>query len=160
MTAVGAAYPPSVSPFNSFQKINIRQLELETHHRGSYPLVGNVCQGTRMQAVITTVEDEAGDGLPFSLYQQEPQSVRPASSILKKDGVFIIKEPYFKVVGIGGYAIRVDHPTDVIWLADNDTRMSLQWKANSASEVNSAEHWKLGGNKFVRTGEYYDAIVL
>jgi hypothetical protein len=92
-----------------------------------------------MQAVTGIVEDEEGDGLLFSVFQQESEVVPPAELILKEDAVIILKEPYFKIVGVGGYGLRVDHPTDIIWLAENDAIIPEKLRSKAANEIKSAE---------------------
>jgi len=85
------------------------------------------------------VEDEQGTANPFALYLQEPEYVRPAESILKQNQVFILKEPYFKVGTNGQYAIRVDHPTDIIWLSEDDPRVPEKWRSNNAELTKPAD---------------------
>ena len=159
-TIIGEPYHPSVAPFKSLQSIKIRQLQLETQNRGFYILLRMICPPSRMQAIMNIAEDEAGDAVIFSLYQQEPEVVRPAEDILRKNSVIIVKEPYFKVVGGGGYGIRIDHPTDVIWLADDDERIPQQWRSKVASNAKSAEQWKTEGNGLIELGKYPEAIIL
>lgn len=159
-TTIGQPYYPSVVPFKNLQSINIRQLQLETQHRGFYILLRLICPPSRMQAVISIAEDEAGDAVIFSLYQQEPEVVRPADEILRENSVIIVKEPYFKVVGGGGYGIRVDHPTDVVWLADDDESIPQQWRSKAVTKAKSAEQCATEGNGLVGLGKYHEANIL
>ncbi|KAN0105814.1 hypothetical protein V8E51_008690 [Hyaloscypha variabilis] len=114
ITVIGEPYHPSTAPLSSLKKIGISELKIEMNHRGSYLLLRCLC--------YPMLEDEQGTANPFALYLQEPEYVRPAESILKQNQVFILKEPYFKVGTNGQYAIRVDHPTDIIWLSEDDPR--------------------------------------
>jgi len=157
-TIIGEPYLPSVASIRDLSKIIIRKLMLETHHRGRYMLLRVAAPPVRMSAVITVVEDEVGGAATFSLYQQEPESVRPAEDILKEGSVFLLKEPYFKVTGGGGYGIRVDHPTDVAFLSDDDPRVPDEWRLESENIKKTADEWKLEGNALMGAGKHREAI--
>lgn len=122
-TVIGIPYAPSVASFKDLHKGMIRDLRLETNHRGSYLLLRFKCSAMRMNAVLNIVEDEAGTVVEFTLYMQEPEVVRAAETILKNGAVIILKEPYFKVATSGSYLIRVDHPTDIVWLSEDDPEL-------------------------------------
>ena len=107
---------------------------------------------------MNIVEDEAGSVVPFATYRQEAETVRSAENILSKESVIIVKEPYFKLGTNGQYVIRVDQPTDIVWLSDNDPRMPAKWRVLRAGMTNAAEHWKKKGNDFVGRAKHYDAI--
>lgn len=113
-TIIGDPYLPSAACHENLKKILIRDLQLETHHRGRYMLLRCAVPPIRQNAIISVVEDETGDASTFSLYQQEPEHIRPAADILNESTVLLLKEPYFKVTA-GGYGLRVDHPTDVMY---------------------------------------------
>lgn len=80
----GNPYHPSVARFEDLKKIMIKELMLETNHRGSYALLRFVCEPMRMTAVMNIAEDEAGTVVPFALYLQEPENIRPAETILNE----------------------------------------------------------------------------
>ncbi|CZT42233.1 related to TPR domain protein [Rhynchosporium secalis] len=159
MTSVtGNPYPPSNANVQDLKKIMIKDLMLEFHHRGSYLLLRFVCQAMRMNAVMNLAEDECGTVIPFAIYMQEPEAIRSAGSILLEKSVIILKEPYFKLGTTGKYAVRVDQPTDIIWLADDDSRVPAKWRVLSDTVSVSAVDWKKKGNDFVGKAKYYDAI--
>ncbi|KUJ12563.1 SET domain-containing protein [Mollisia scopiformis] len=148
-TVIGNPYPPSVTPLKDLEKVMIKDLTLETHHRGTYLLLRFICPAMRMSAVMNVAEDEAGTAIPFAVYMQEPESVRTAESILKDKRVIILKEPYFKLGTNGQYAVQVDHPSDITWLSEDDTRIPTKWKA---SDANTGTLWS--------AMEYFEAIEL
>jgi len=124
-TIIGDPYLPSAACHEKLQKIFIKDLQLETHHRGRYMLLRCAVPPIRQNAIISVVEDEAGDASTFSLYQQEPEHIRPAGDILKENSVLLLKEPYFKVTA-GGYGLRVDHPTDVMYATSPSIYLLVQ----------------------------------
>ncbi|CZT13036.1 related to TPR domain protein [Rhynchosporium graminicola] len=155
---VGESYLPSVSPLLELKKTMISNLALETHHRGFYLILRFFVPPIRVMSIISLVEDEAGNALTFSLYQQECKDLKTAGDILKKGSVILLKEPYFKCVGDGGYGIRVDHPTDIIWLANDDPRIPSAWKMCEKDNMKSVEEWKQEGNIHVNEGRFREAI--
>jgi hypothetical protein len=88
-----------------------------------------------------------GDAATISLYQQEAERVRPAEEILKENAVILLKEPYFKCVAMGGYGIRVAHPTDIVWLPSDDPRIPSAWRTKSHRNEKTAEQWKQAGRR-------------
>jgi hypothetical protein len=157
-TVIGEPYRPSVASYRDLSKIIIRKLMLETHHRGRYMLLRVAAPPVRMSAVITVVEDEVGGAATFSLYQQLPENVRPAADVLKKGDVLLLKEPYFKTTGGGGYGIRVDHPTDLLFLSEDDPRVPSEWRLESEDVKRTADEWKQEGNALMGAKKYREAI--
>jgi hypothetical protein len=77
---------------------------------------------------------------------------------LKQNRVITLSEPYFKVGANGQYAIRVDHPTDIIWLSEGDPKAPEKWRTKAFGEAKPAEYWKENGKDLVNTGKFYGAI--
>lgn len=155
---IGERYLPSIAPLETLHKISIRDLKLETHHRGSFLLLRSITPAIRYQSVASIVEDENSVAVRLSLYQQEPETIRKADDILKQSAVIILKEPYFKIVGSGGYGIRVDHPSDIVWLEDNDSRVPSAWKPQIFTLFDTADEWKQEGNDLFNAGKYREAV--
>lgn len=155
---IATHYPPSVASFKDLNKIMISDLILETHHRGRYLLLRFVCPAMRLSPVMNIVEDETGSVIPFALHLQQPESVKSAESILRNQAVVILKEPYFKVETDGRYEIRIDHPTDIIWLSRDDIRVPAPWRVRDTIVSESAEYWRKKGNDQVGKGDYFEAI--
>jgi tetratricopeptide (TPR) repeat protein len=68
----------------------------------------------------------------------------------------IIKEPYLKVTSDGSFGLRVDHVSDVEFLAANDSGIPKIWQG--ASPKKTAMAWKMTGNEFFGKAEYRAAI--
>ncbi|KAK0100838.1 hypothetical protein ONS95_007285 [Cadophora gregata] len=155
---VGDPYLPSTAPVKNLKKTMIDKLTLENHHRGYYLLLRLFVTPVRLTGIISLAEDEAGDALTFSLYQQENEDVRPAADILEKDSVLLLKEPYFKCVGDGGYGLRVDHPTDIVWLSNDDPLVPSAWKTTKIESAKNGAEWKQKGNDEVKEGKFREAV--
>ncbi|KAL5323956.1 hypothetical protein ACEPPN_008498 [Leptodophora sp. 'Broadleaf-Isolate-01'] len=157
-SVVGDPYLPSTEPVHELTKTMISKLTLETHHRGSYLILRFFVPPIRVMGIISLAEDEAGDAVTLSLYQEECEDLRSAGEILKKGSVILLKEPYFKCVGDGGYGLRVDHPTDIVWLSNDDPRVPPAWRDSGNSGARSGDEWKQEGNAYMNEGKFKEAI--
>ena len=152
------AYIPCLSPFRDLTKVMIKDLLLETHHRGTYLLLRSITSPDRMTAVMAIVEDENKDVLMLQLYYQEEKNERAAEEILKEGTVLIVKEPYLKLMSDGDYGIRIDHLSDIIYLPMYDERVPNCWQPRFVEHNISASAWKTMGNDYFNKSKYYGAI--
>ena len=155
---VPAPYPSSVVPLRALKKLYIKELQLETHHRGFYSLLRVVTPSVTMTAVMTVLEDEKDDGVVFQLYQQEDEKHRPGEEAVQMKHVCIVKEPYFKVMNDGDYGLRVDHISDIIWLSPDDERIPRNWRAPISEFEKTAETLKEEGNLALKAGKLNTAV--
>lgn len=154
---VAPPYPPSTAASHYLQKLFIKDLRLETHHRGSYVLLRAVTPSTFMTAVMAIMEDEKGHGVPFQLYQQKANAYRTAKDVIQEGHICILKEPYFKVMNDGGYGLRVDHVGDILWLSVDDERVPPAWKPRISDLDIDAIELKDEGNRALEAGKPYEA---
>ncbi|KAL9044992.1 MAG: hypothetical protein Q9214_001912 [Letrouitia sp. 1 TL-2023] len=152
---VAPPYPPSVASFGILKKCYLNELRLETHHRGFYVLLRVTTPPVTMTAIMTILEDERDDGVMFQLYQQEDEDHRHGEMIIEPQRVCIVKEPYFKIMNDGGYGIRVDHVSDVIWLSSDDERIPLGWRVRITEINKTAETLKEEGNLALKAGKLH-----
>ncbi|KAK4446195.1 hypothetical protein QBC34DRAFT_357213, partial [Podospora aff. communis PSN243] len=127
----------------------------ETHHRGKYLLVRCATCQDRMTGILAIVQDESSDAVLLQLYHQE-QADDPVETIIEEGMFLIIKEPYLKVTSDGSFGLRVDHVSDVEFLATDDGRIPKIWQG--ASPKKTAMAWKDRGNEFFGKAEYRAAI--
>lgn len=151
-------YLPCSTPMTELKPVAIKNLQLETHHRGTYLLLRSITSPHRMTAIMAVMEDEYGDVVLLQLYQQDDESNRSAIDIVNVDTVLLVKEPYFKVMGDGEYGIRVDHLSDVIHLKRDDPRMPTAWQPQLIEIQLSAESLKTKGNRSMGKKKYWDAV--
>lgn len=155
---VANPYPPSVAPFRGLKKLYIKDLLLETHHRDYYILLRVSTPPRTLTAVMVIAEDEKDDGLLLQLYQQECDGRGPVNEAIQIQRVCIVKEPYFKIVNDGGYGLRVDHLSDVIWLSPDDERIPLCWRTRISEIEKTAETLKEEGNLALKMGNLNLAV--
>jgi hypothetical protein len=154
---VAPPYPPSTAALHCLQKLFIKDLRLETHHRGHYVLLRAATPSMVMTAVMVIMEDEKGHGIPFQLYQQKADAYRKAKDVIQESHLCILKEPYFKVQNDGGYGLRVDHVGDLIWLSADDERVPAAWKPRISDLEIDAMQLKDEGNRALKAGKPYEA---
>lgn len=112
-----------------------------------------------MTAVMVIVEDEKGHGVLLQVYQQEDTEYGLAEDVAQVGGVCIVKEPYFKTMSNGMYAIQIDHVTDIIWLAQDDERIPLCWALRASDVQETAKELKEQGNAALQIRDPNKAIV-
>lgn len=152
---IGLPYPPSAAEIKDLKRIMIKDLKLETHNRGFYLILRFICAAKRTDAVLNVAEDGDGTVMNISVHKQEPEGVRSAESILKRNSVIILKESYFKV---GRYILRVDHPTNIFWLSEDDDRIPMDWRSADADDFDSAEIWNKKAVVFRSKKDFFNAI--
>jgi hypothetical protein len=156
--SVPSAYPPSTASLGELTPIQIKDLKIETHHRGNYLLVKAATRPNRMRALIAIVEDEMGEGTWMQLCQQPDEATQPAFSIISEGDVFIIKEPWFKVIGDEEYALQVDHVSDLLRIDTCHKLWPKQWKSSLLKQSRSVDDWKQEGNLAMKRKEHWKAI--
>lgn len=155
---VAAAYAPSVEPLKTLKKLHIKELRLETHHRGNYILLRVATPPNTINAVMVIVEDEQGSGVMLQVYQQEDTEYGLAEDVAQVGGVCIVKEPYFKTMSNGGYGVRVDHVTDIVWLADDDELVPFGWRSRTTRVDETAMGLKVIGNAALKARNLNKAV--
>ena len=155
---VASPYPPSVASLESLKKVFLSDLCLETHHRGSYLLLKVATPPNTMTAVMAIMDDEKGDATMVQLYQQKNTDNGLGEEVVQKERVCIVKEPYFKIMNDGGYGLRVDHVSDVIWPLSDDERIPRVWRTQENKVEETAEKLKAEGNVAMKAGNLTGAM--
>ena len=157
---IAPPYQPSVASLADLKKLLLKDLRLETHHRGFYALLRVETPPITMTAVISIVEDENRDGVKLQLYQQKDDDYRKGEEVVQMKHVCIVKEPYFKTMNDGCYGLRVDHVSDIIWLSPDDDRIPLNWRSQVTELEKDAEDLKVTGNGALKVGKVHQAVEL
>lgn len=155
---VAESYPPSVAPLSTLKKLHIKEMQLETHHRGFYALLKVATPPHIMTSVQVITEDEKESGVMLVVYQQEDTEYGLAEEISQMGGVCIVKEPYFKIMSDGEYGVRIDHVTDIVWLTQDDDRIPLSWQARVSEVDKTAKELKEEGNAALKARKLHKAV--
>ncbi|KIX98864.1 uncharacterized protein Z520_05325 [Fonsecaea multimorphosa CBS 102226] len=157
-TFVPAAYTPCINAFSDLKEIMIKDLLLETHHRGTYLRLKSITPPTKMTAIMTIVEDKNKDVVVLQLYHQEGENDRSIEDIVGEGTTLIVRDPYLKTMSDGEYGLRVDHVSDVIYLPPYDERVPDCWQLKSTELNTSVDAWKTQGNDKFKEAKYRAAI--
>lgn len=158
-TVIGEAYLPCVLPLTDLRPITIDELRLETVHRGRVLIVRTFGNPRRMQSVQNAIEDGAGEVDRLNVCNFE--LTLSAEQVLPRGVIFAVKEPYYKVTADGGYTIRVDHPTDLVRLEEDDALVpgDLRPKViDLDKDDETALEWKAKGNAAFKAHDYSAAV--
>lgn len=152
---IPSPYHPCIARFTDLEKIMLKDLRTETHHRGFYIVLRSITPPDTSSAVSAIVEDENEDIITVQLFHQEAS--RTHEHGFGKGSIFIVKEPYLKLMDDGQCGIRVDHPSDVKYLSAGDERTPERWRLVRTEQV-SPGTWNARGNGFIDKSEYRSAI--
>ncbi|KAH7154209.1 hypothetical protein DER46DRAFT_628108 [Fusarium sp. MPI-SDFR-AT-0072] len=138
VTQIPDPYEPCVIPEEDLEPMPISDMRLKSHLRGKKVLLRAKTAPARVTAAVTIVEDEERTAVLLALYQQLQEDLltvrHPA-----QDSVAILKDPFFEQIAEGTYSLQVDHPSDIIWIEDQDERIHEQWRVQRKIK-NSAEY--------------------
>ncbi|KAH8845485.1 hypothetical protein MCOR27_007106 [Pyricularia oryzae] len=155
---IGAAYPPCTLPLSTLVPIMIRDLRLETQHRGRVLIVRAFCHPTKLTSIQNAIEDELGDVDRLAIYNL-PQTVEP-DAVLPQGAVVAIKEPYYKRTADGGLFVRVDHPSDFVRLRPGSSIIPDSLATHKTKADPSVLELKEDGNTAFKNGKFEAAIDL
>lgn len=125
-TLIDEAYPPCYKAASDLELILIRELRLETHHRGRVLVVTTFCDPVHVLSLHSGVRDVEG-GLGRLTIHSFPATLA-LENILPKDACVAVKEPYYKVHTDGTVEIRVDHPSDLLVLNPYNDTPQCSWQ--------------------------------
>lgn len=148
-------YPPSLAPLRDLEKVMIKELVLETHHRDSFILVRTITQAEKLAAVMVIVEDEEGFAIPLRMSHEK---LRCQDETLNDGQVLLIKEPYLTLMSDEEYWIRVDHVSDILFIQMSDQMVPSVWREQQPDfETWVAADWIYLGNQQFKCDRFYSA---
>jgi len=157
-TFIGEAYPPCTKPISSLAPITLRELKLETHHRGRVLIVRTFGIPTRLSAIQSAIEDENKDVDRLAIQNMPLTAV--TEKFLPSGAIVAIKEPYYKITADGGVMIRVDHPSDFLHLESGDALVPVRLRSilGQNKQDKTSTQLKENGNTASRHGDWQTAV--
>ncbi|KAG6368930.1 hypothetical protein INS49_003148 [Diaporthe citri] len=141
-------YSPCIHAANNLDPIALLEMEPEKHHRGMRTAVRVRDPPTwiGLEALMTAVEDEEGTLSFLQLFHQPRAKLVPREQTLRPGGCYLIKEP-FLTFSIDGayYSLRVDHPSDILWLRHGHELLPAKWR-NDNAVVGTSRDARMNGN--------------
>lgn len=151
-------YLPCTTSLKDLTPIYIKELRLGIHHRNRYLVVRSISVANRMIGIMAAVEDEMGDATLLQLYQQSPENDTPTADTVAVGDVFVVMEPYFKIMSDGGYGIRVDHINDIQKVNTEHRLFPIEWQPRIVDLDATADDWKQAGNVAIGLNKYQEAL--
>lgn len=147
------SYPPSTAPIHKLNRIFLKDLNLDLHHRGSYVLV-QITSRLPFSGGVAVVDDEKGDLSCVRIVHQDGKRTYNGSWGCAK--FLIIKEPFYRAVSRSSMGcITVHHVTDVVVVSLNDPRLPKNWQLRTEKSV---DEWRQLGNNAVSEKQFHLAI--
>ncbi|KAG9046748.1 hypothetical protein FS837_003769, partial [Tulasnella sp. UAMH 9824] len=167
---VGIEPHVSKTPLEQLNRVSFRQMHIRKTHTGKYLLCRIMTYPYRVYSVHILVEDVDGDACPMELYNY-PGTIGASSQLVDAlfpvGSILAIREPTLKSAAHGGKPLlRVDSPSDVIWLEpDDEMLVGVKWKTgdqvpDSPELPSTEEQWKKQGNSHYQKGWCIPAAVL
>ncbi|KAF5989743.1 SET MYND domain-containing protein [Fusarium bulbicola] len=144
---IGKQYPPSTAKLADLQPMTIKDLRMETHHRGFSLSLRRVSPVSILQASSwAVVKDQSSSEVErLEVYLHTSQFGDNALEIASD---LIIKEPYYTLNSQGDCTIRIDHPSDLIVTAISENTES--WRDSEQysrrPDLVSPDEYKRKGN--------------
>ena len=151
-------YLPCTASLEDLKSLLVKDLRLETHHRGFYILLRTITPPCRAIGITVVTEDESDEAVTLQLYQQEGECDQQAKYIIPEGSVCILKEPYFRIQSDEQYGLQVDHVNDLMMLSKEDERIPLEWRPRLIELDKSANDWKMEGNDALKAGNFSMAV--
>ncbi|KXL47750.1 hypothetical protein M433DRAFT_63819 [Acidomyces richmondensis BFW] len=154
----GMPYPPCTVPINELRHICLSDLHIETHHRGSLLMLQRTSPVVKFRTYSwTVVRDRYSDEIErLELHMHHSWH---GEDVLESASHMALKEPYFTLNNDGETVLRVDHPSDIVILADNDGCAVSPYLLKDCpipgaetSRNRSSQRCKEIGNKALRKG--------
>ncbi|KAG5821425.1 hypothetical protein H9Q74_000321 [Fusarium xylarioides] len=156
---IGKQYLPSTSKLADLQPMTIKDLRMETHHRGFFLALRRVSPVSILQASSwTVVKGQSSDEMErLEVFLHTSQY---GGNILEIASDLVIKEPYYTLNSQGEYTIRIDHPSDLVVIAISKSPESWRDKEQHAERpnlVSPIEYKRRGNDALLKKKNYPEA---
>lgn len=154
---VGRPYSPCTSELSALKFMELRDLRMETHHRGRVLYLRRISPVVELKAsswiVVRGESHDDAERLEVFLHKS-----KHSQELLNLGSEFLVKEPYFTLNHQGQPTIRIDHPSDLIISTYSDSAES--WRnanSSSAGPAKTASRCKEDGNAALSAQKYWRA---
>lgn len=125
-------YPPSNTPLSEGNRVRLNNLQIHCRNREDFILFRTVTDPYVYSSTVTIVEDEFGDTARLTVCNLEDSMNDP---IISRDSILAIKQPCWSMISSGDYEIRIDQPSDLVFLAPDDTVIPGPWRTIKNNDV-------------------------
>ncbi|KDQ17931.1 hypothetical protein BOTBODRAFT_185344 [Botryobasidium botryosum FD-172 SS1] len=164
---VGYRQHHSTFPLQQLKRIAYYDMKVRKTHLGRYLLCATVVPASRAVGIMVCVEDPEGATFQLSIYNFPGTIATPGivlDTIFPVGSILAVREPTM-IVGTDprDISIRIDSPSDLIFLRPTDTLLrTIKWKNSSRSNGPATRHfdtWKDVGDVHINSRHYLAAAV-
>jgi hypothetical protein len=131
----------------------LSSLTLETHHRGYFITASTITPAYQFSTTNTLIQDPSHTTALLVLGFDD-DTVTP----LPQNSTVAIKEPYVQYNESAGWAIRVDHPSDIAVLRGDDPAVTMIMEFVKEGKEVKAEEWRTQGDRAFLEGKFGSAV--
>ncbi|KAH7391710.1 hypothetical protein BKA66DRAFT_568125 [Pyrenochaeta sp. MPI-SDFR-AT-0127] len=151
-------YPPSRTPTSKGIKLQIEDLRIGTRKHEEFIILRTLTDPYIYAATVTIVEDEFGEVARLTICNLEDSINDP---IVTKDSMLLIKQPCWSLLPGGGFQIRVDQPSDLMLLSQDDKLTPDSWRVSEENEIaEDFTKWKKEGDMMFLKKRFRQALKL
>ncbi|KDQ15109.1 hypothetical protein BOTBODRAFT_145359 [Botryobasidium botryosum FD-172 SS1] len=166
-TSLGTQRHFSTTPLSELTRISLSEMQVRRVHKGRYLLCKVVAPPSQVVAVQLGVEDPAGDLRVLSIYNYpgtRTSSKQVLDTIFPIGTILAVREPNMLTTSSDrNCIIRVDSPSDVVFIDPSDTILEgVRWKYPLSSVGNvprTAAEWKELGNELFKHSQFFASAV-
>ena len=150
--------PASRTSLKDLKKIALGELRWCEVLRGRVLVVRTLTQPCLVEgALCTVIEDESGAVHNLRVYNVDYSDSR---NVLPYGVALAIKEPYCEAATEATSGVRVDHPSDLVYLSEGDEHYPSSWRATFPKDLpgSPSEKLKDEGNDLFKKGLYRAAV--
>ncbi|KAF5556652.1 n-lysine methyltransferase SMYD2 [Fusarium mexicanum] len=156
---IGKQYAPSTAKLADLQPMTIKDLRMETHHRGFSLSLHRVSPVSILQASSWAVvkDQSSGEVERLEVFLHTSQF---CDNALETASDLVIKEPYYTLNAQGDRTIRIDHPSDLIVIAISENPESWRDREQYFGRpdlVSPGEYKSKGNDALLKKKNYAEA---
>ncbi|GAA5874800.1 hypothetical protein JCM16303_002988 [Sporobolomyces ruberrimus] len=162
---VGLPKESSSKQFKDLKQIFFDDMWVSKTHKGSYLVCRSVSYAQKSIGDTLVVEDPKGRVEFLGLYNFGWKGIETGPDLdemLPLGTLFAIREPTFKTSADGsGCLVRVDSPTDLVFLESNDPLLAnIKWSTRSPAKATRARDfdYRAHGNAFFELKKFHLAL--
>jgi hypothetical protein len=157
-TTTSGEKPCCTTPFAEMTPIHFKGMYVPKVHKGLYLICRTIIPSRVSVGVTTLLQDTRGDVELALFYYFQESFVSDPNEWLPEGTILLIKEPYMKFGSQGACdpMIRVDCPSDVIFLHESDSLLrSTKWHRPVQKTF---EELKADGNRLFAAKNFEKAV--
>lgn len=149
--------PASTSPLCKLRNVLLKTLKWCDTIEGSVLVIRTLTEPCFVEgALCAVIEDETGAVHNLRVYNVFTKG-RSERNVLPLGAVVAVKEPYCEAATEATSGVRLDHPSDLVYLSEGDPHFPNAWKSKVPAAARS-ENLKEEGNECFKQKSFRAAV--